>query len=566
MKNLLMMKSKVLCIVCLFSLSFSFAQDNDIGSQQVNVTESFIPSIPESKKINITPYFIDSSKVSTDFQYQTINLKHKVFYEIDTIAPATFKGLPIDRLYHSYIKLNIGNGHLPSFQANYNSTRDKELNYGFSLGYHNLVGKVVSNYSDKKVSVAAKSNNISGFIKGIYDFGTLSANFSRFGYNYNSYGFDPSLNDEDEQYWGYTSLDVLFRGNHQSTIFPDYTMFVSASDLNEKAENCYTLGVDLTKKINRVDYKLGLTMDYDLNFSADDFDFYQQEISETIYTISPSGTFDWNGIKASLGFSSLIISNPDAIESQKKIFPNFQFDYIISKKYSKVFLKFDGGIIENSYTNVSLINPFVFNASTSDNGSLVLKNSFKNYDFQLGHIADLGLGIRYEFVLSYAQVDDMQFFYIDENSRFKNKFNVKYDNATHLKLNTHLFWEIDPTKSLDLKLVYNSYHLDSLNSYSYLPTLEIDLRANYNLANKIISFVSFNADLDRYKSDLNNSSESSPVDEISDVFNASLGAEYRYNKVCSFYIEAHRILGSYEEWKNYPVLSPQFLLGLSYKF
>lgn len=561
-----MMKSKVLCIICLFSLSFSIAQDNDLGSQQVDVTESFIPSIPESKKINVTPDFIDSSLVLTDFQYQTINLKHKVFYEIDTITPASFKGLPIDRLYRSYIKLIFGNGHLPSFQANYNTTRDKKLNYGFSLGYQNLVGKVVSNYSDEKVSVAAKSNNIGGFIKGIYDFGTLSANFSRFGYNFNSYGFDPSLTDEDEQYWGYTTLDVFFRDNHQSTIFPDYTIFISASDLNEKAENCYTFGVDLSKNINRVDYKLGLTMDYDLNFSADDFDFNQQEISETIYTLSPSGTFDWNGIKASLGFSSLIISNPDATETQNKFFPNLQFDYIISKKYSRIFLKFDGGIIENSYTNVSLKNPFVFNVSNSDNGSLGLKNSFKNYDIQLGHIADLGLGIRYEFVFSYAQVDDMQFFYIDGNSTFKNKFNVKYDNATHLKLNTHLAWNIDPTKSLDLKLAYNSYNLDSLNSYSYLPTFEVDLRANYNLANKILSFISLNADINRYKSDLSNSNEVSLVDEVSDIFNASLGAEYRYNKVFSFYIEAYRVLGAYEEWKNYPVLSPQLLLGLSYKF
>ena len=45
-----------------------------------------------------------------------------------------------------------------------------------------------------------------------------------------------------------------------------------------------------------------------------------------------------------------------------------------------------------------------------------------------------------------------------------------------------------------------------------------------------------------------------------------LWSKYKYNKVFSAFLEGNRLLGGYQIWQNYPVVSPQVYLGVSYQF
>ena len=62
------MKNKIF-VLLIFKSYFSFAQESDLGVQEIQVTESFIPSVPIANKIMDLPQIQDTFNVKTEVQY-----------------------------------------------------------------------------------------------------------------------------------------------------------------------------------------------------------------------------------------------------------------------------------------------------------------------------------------------------------------------------------------------------------------------------------------------------------------------------------------------------------------
>ena len=71
---------------------------NEIGVQEAQVTESFIPIVPESNKFSELPLLRDTIKVSKNVYYSPINKRFETQLKLDPIKSAKIKGEPFVKI------------------------------------------------------------------------------------------------------------------------------------------------------------------------------------------------------------------------------------------------------------------------------------------------------------------------------------------------------------------------------------------------------------------------------------------------------------------------------------
>ena len=123
---------------------------------------------------------------------------------------------------------------------------------------------------------------------------------------------------------------------------------------------------------------------------------------------------------------------------------------------------------------------------TTDGAGLNLINSQIKYDVYIGMNSYLGANINWSSELSYARVQDMSFFFLDDHSTYQNKFKVIYDDVNHLLWSSEIDWEMNTNANLNLQLDYHQYDLDSLQDYAYKPSIVSKLGFSYNIGDKIL--------------------------------------------------------------------------------
>ena len=87
-----------------------FAQtEGDLGVQEVQVTESFIPNVPDAIKLANNPKLSDTIKVTKNVSYKPLNRRFDSQLKLNPIKSAKIKGEPLPQLYHTYIYGGLGN-------------------------------------------------------------------------------------------------------------------------------------------------------------------------------------------------------------------------------------------------------------------------------------------------------------------------------------------------------------------------------------------------------------------------------------------------------------------------
>ena len=562
------MNNKILISILSFTLCglASLAQiDDDLGVQEIQVTKSFIPSIPEANKLLDIPTLSDTIKISKLVSYSPINKRFESQLSLSPIQAAKIKGEPLSKLYSTYIYGGVGNMSMPTARLFYSSDRNKSLSYALSLGYIESYANVNSvSDKDQKVSAAFRETDFSTYLKKDFDFGIFNANISRQGNLFQAYGHNPSLKLEEkltEEYWGYSTLSLSLQSKNTDKGKPSYYTKLFAYDLNEKTENTLSWMLSLSQSFGMNSFSLGLAVDYDLNNLSDKYVFADSLVKELIITLRPSWSRPLGGGDLNVGFQAISRDSRDSSDIILSIFPQIRYDYVFSENFQRAYLGVRGGLVENSYWTLSKKNPFVFDALNLDGGSLNLVNGQVNYDFYLGLNSYLGANIKWSSELSYGRKENMVFFELDRNSTYQNKFNVVYDDVNHLKLKAFLNWNININSNLDLKLEYNKYDLDSISDFAYKPRFKSNLNYSYNIGDKIIPSLELVTAINR--STATDSTSSAPI--LNDIYDINLALEYRYNNLFSAYFKANNLIGGYQTWENYPVLGPQVFFGLSFR-
>jgi hypothetical protein len=557
-----MMKNNIFILLAFIAFT-SIAQESDIQIQEVQVTESFIPTVPIANKIMDIPQSQDTFEVNTAVDFFLNSNQYLTSFGVDTIKAAQIKGEPLINLYNTLINVGVGNYFLPNADFFFNSTRDKTLNYGLRLGYKESYMNVQNDRIDKRVDADSRHTNINLFAKKIFEFGTVDANLNREGNNFLAYGTTSEVGKESlNQYWGYSNFDVTLRSNERK--HTNYFAKVLVSDINENTERSYGIKSKLKSSYNKIDYSLAIDIDYDLNNIKEDVNFYFDETREILTSIVPTIYKEFKNIDGAYGINYVMVNNPDSSITSTAIYPNVYLDYTFIDEFVRAYAGIDGGIEPNSYLNLSKENPFVLNALDNGNSSLDLINSDVKYNAFIGMKSKLGSNLFFSTELSYAKINFIPFYELDINSTYQNKFKVIYDNGTHLNLHSIIDYKLSSTNGVVLSLNYQSYNLDTLTSYNYKPTFTANLKTYYNIANSILASAEVFAEFDR--SVALNGGVIDAQNQLKNIIDVNLYLEYKLNNVFSSYLSAKNLIGGYQLWQNYSVLSPQIQLGITYRY
>jgi hypothetical protein len=382
---------------------------------------------------------------------------------------------------------------------------------------------------------------------------------------FQAYGYNPNLKLEEkftEEYWGYSTMSLSLQGKNTDKSKPTYYAKLFAYDLNEQTENSisFLLTAKQSKGLNS--YNVDIGMDYDFNNLSKKYVFADSLAKELILTFYPSVSRSLGGGDLNLGFELKSMDTRDSADINLVIFPHIRYDYIFSENSQSAYAGVRGGLDKNSYWTLSKKNPFILNALTTDGGGLELINSQIKYDLYIGMNSYLGADINWSSELSYARVQDMSFFDLDDNSTYQNKFKVVYDDVNHLLWSSTLDWKMNSHANLNLQLDYHKYDLDSLQDYAYKPSVVSKLGFSYNIGDKILPQIEIVGAFDRSTA----TDSTSAVPLLNDIIDLNLALEYKYNTIFSAYFKAKNLIGGYQIWENYPVLGPQVFFGLSFRF
>ena len=551
------MKIKFIIIILLSCLNL-LAQDKVMSVQELDVVEDFIPMVPPSRKISDTPIIYDTIKIVKEVNYGTINKNYNTKYNIDTINPAKIKSEPITKLYPGYLKFKLGNVALPAFEGYYSSLRHKKWNYGVRYSYQNSRAK--SEGFDSRFS----KNIISAYGKAILDFGILTTNISRESNVFSAHGSDLLLTENQRrQYWSYSDINFSFE-NYYDVGEIKYSTKIKLSDLNEMTENHLSIHSEFEKEQGDYKYFLNLTGNVYKNNISKLNDFPLQK-DQTIIVCKPSLYGAFYGLKMHIGFSQSSILIPGE-KTQYNFYPYLKINHQIVPELLKIYGGVRGGVDQNTYSSLSRLNPFIVSALEYDAQRIDMNNTITPYDIYFGMHTYLLTSLDLRLESSFSKKNDMPFFILDKNTTYGNKFIVLYDDVYHLNLNTHLIWSPDKDKGIKLSSEYNYYKCFKFHHAYNMPDFKLSLSGFYNLGDKIITRLNIFSEFNRLTVYKDVTGSLSVDQDLGNMIDFDLSIEYKYNKVFSAFLEGNRLLGGYQIWQNYPVVSPQVYLGVSYQF
>jgi hypothetical protein len=233
-------------------------------------------------------------------------------------------------------------------------------------------------------------------------------------------------------------------------------------------------------------------------------------------------------------------------------------EYDMANHYLIPYAGIDGKLEINNFQKMSSINPFL------EPGTGVLNTDHRIVLFG-GIRGNFNSTTYYNFKITYSLIDNMPLFLNDfvNSDSIGNTFNVIYDEIEVL----NYFGEISVSPSEELtfnvKANYNDYILINEAKAWHKPSFDLSFTTKYNLRHKIILKADILAIGKRYaKLD-----DAGGIKELESAIDINLGAEYRYSKVLSGFIQLNNLLSDgYYEWNYYPTYGFNVMVGLTYSF
>jgi hypothetical protein len=257
------------------------------------------------------------------------------------------------------------------------------------------------------------------------------------------------------------------------------------------------------------------------------------------------------------------------------IYPKAEISYKPSSGKLVPFLNYHGGYDINSFTSFSLENPYV--APT-----LAIKATEINHFGDLGFNAYPGSGLSLRFNLHYSQSDNFPMFkrlpYDDNNQdvayRLSNAYETVYDGVEKMGFVTKIAMRLSEYNKISLETGYYEYKREGDQKVWNLPSLNIDLNANFRLGRKIFFQASgqYIGDRDSVKNIpvpmiVNSSGNFQSIESLKSVFKIVLSITWKINSQWDLFYKGNVILSeNTSRWAYYQNQSQFHLGGIRYKF
>lgn len=524
------------------------------------VVKPYEPVISDAHKIKDNPSIRDTGKIIPALQYGFIQTRANMPFSIISIEPAKIKGEPLVKLYHSYVKVGMGNNTTPLAEVYYNSVRNQSHQYGIlarhfsSNGIHNID---YSGFSNNTLKLYGKK-----FLKKQTIFG--GAFYNRDVVRF--YGIDslvsPVISDVNALKQNYTSFggNAGVQSNRADTSALRYnvqTRYKYLYDIYNTAEHNGKLDAELGKYEDFEYYHLKVLADYNAYESLTD------TVSNTILSLIP-------GVKSHSRLWQLHVGlhiNAEIADAAKfRFYPNAEFRYNLISNIIVPYVGITGGLKRTNFDHFITENPFI-------RPNIELKNENTRYRGFFGIRGNFSSRISFNVALNHSQVAGMGMFVKDYSDIMRNKFAVVYDTADVTNFRTELAFQ--NREKLRILFVADYFMFDMRNQTEawHRPNFKSTLSFLYDLADKVIirmDIIGIDKQYALVHETIETSSGFTTIQtavRIPGWIDANLGLEYRYTKRISAFINANNLLSKgYQRFQDYTVMRFNVLGGFTYSF
>ena len=553
----LLIQNKHLKYLLTFILFIFFAGNqlaqNGLSDLNFVATSSFVPTIKDAIKFTDLPEIKDSVNRISNIKYGITSVPLFPKYEVQTIEEAKLANEPLPKLYNSLLKLGYG----PFYTMPYGefwiaNNRSRENNYGAHVKHLSstaqLEGVGNSGYSNNKIEL---------FGKQFYKKHTLSGeiNYDRRVIHY--YGFDATSNDlklkdfdaNTKQRYQLIEPKLKLQSHYSDSVHINHTILLSYYNLknqNQESENNIKLNGLTSLFINKEKLNVNILTDYYNHKQSND------TINDLIISVNPSFEAKGSNWNANVGLAATI-NNFDTM-ARFYFYPQINFNYDIYENIIIPYAGVNGGLIKNSFKQLTTENPFI-------DSTIRYANTNNKYNLFLGLKGNLSSNTSYDARVTYSQFDNLHFFVVNYNdiNKMYNRFNVVYDTASLLNISGQINYQLNEKLKLIAKGDYNLYDPENLEYAYHKPSFFLTFTGAYNLRNKII----VKADLFFVGSQwaLSQNKEI----QLNGYFDGNIEAEYRYTKTLSFFARFNNIANQrYYQWERLPSQRFNMMIGLSF--
>jgi hypothetical protein len=577
------MKKIKLIVLLLMIAKFSFAQDDEIKSQEIDIIKPYQPILADAIKM---PFTAQIEKNKTEKQPVNYDVPTKLIdipYVAPTLKPAAMpKDYNKETLPSVYAKVGIGNYYSPFIDLIYTNTKNKNFNYGgeiFNYGAHSndiktravrqtaltLFGTLYSKKfsatgnikyeNSKRTAYAAEVLGMTADSVMHYHFNKLSANIQL-----------QNTSDLKLPFEWKSNLNPYYFGRN----FYGNDVFFDLNGTNNLHELGFNFNNQFSKRLKSNDQ---IIVNFNWNWSeltiADMFTKFnypyklnnQTLLPETFTQIRPSKQPDnlvtinpyyrfnrktWStelGLNA--GFTSGVFILMPHYESTKPLIENYLIFYTGWK----------GWVQKNSYLN--LYNQCIHLSYTD------LQNTYSQ-DSYLGIKGTDKKRISYNAKFTRLYYQHLGFF-VNNDSVRGGELTMKYvDEATILNFHSDISYNQNEKLTISALFdYYNFYKLSKdISAWNFTP-LKFQLNGSYKIADKIkvqASAITWQ----QPKTLLGTKTVAIHGDLPLDI---SLGATYNYTKYLSGFVQVNNILNQqYQTFYGYNSFGLNAMLGVIFKY
>ena len=573
-----------------FCLSLSFlthalAQEettDDLGTQEITVVKSYSPSLKNVFKIRTNPEIDDSlvqKKIKVDYTFNPIPA-------VSTFVPNKATPLKLQRqessfYNNSYVMGGIGNQSYRQINFSTMVSLDRMQSIGLEL-IHNKMGAIdqtLLNSDQKRTSLnflhQYKQNNMR--VDSDFRFDRQAHNF--FGLYDLDWTNIPSLRSDEidpSQNLNYLSIrsswqwyDGIFNkvnfNTHITTDSFDSSehIFKMKTQIRIPFFNQYLEFIPHVELIN-TNFVRGYYNDQALN--------YRKGMGRLELHFLNVG----RKLKLRLGAKGIYpFGDTEDGNQEFFIYPKAEIYYKSGNGKLVPFLNYHGSYDLNSFTALSLENPYV--APT-----LIIKPTQVNHYGDFGFNAYPGSGLSFKLNAHFSQSENFPIFKrlpYDHNNgdmsyRLANAYEVVYDSVEKTGIVTKIVMRSSEYNKVSLETSYFEYKINGGKKAWNLPSLKIDLNANFRLGRKIFFQVGghYIGVRDSVKNlvlplSVNSDGNIQTNESLGSVFSIASSITWKINTQWDLFYEGKMILSNNTSpWAYYQNQSQIHSVGIRYKF
>lgn len=523
----------------LFTSLCSYAQiSSDSTLKNIEVTTNYIPDVAESKKIDIQPTLEEPKVETPTYNYIFPNAAYKPKSVYSPIDPIFIKKEPVEELYDNYIEIGGGNYLTSYLDANIYNTRDKYYTYGLQLNHH------AASASKNPNQALYSQNRIKAF--GLREKG-------------NDLYADIDYQRNVVHYYGYLEDTITRELGDLNQIYNDLNATAEWSIQKRKVENVLDFDFNLFDKLGENENTFRATNTSSLKLGSGklhiDLGAMYTTLTETaIYDrlfidIRPHYEFDYKKYTLDLGITLNYLNDFGSINV---IYPApfvKAETYIVPDKL-RAYLGLTGELEKNTLRSLSYENLFLGNNTNYTNP--------RGFQFYGGMNGSFKRFIEFGIKLQHEIIQD-QYFFINDTTTLRN-FTTVYDDLNRTTISGEVKFDVNQNIDLGFRGNFYSYQPNKENEAWHMPTYDASLFTTVRIADKIYINGGYFATSSRKSRDLSGTEYS--LAAINDI---NVGAEYRYKKNISGFINVNNILNQrYELWNFYRAQGLNVLAGVTF--